>query len=320
MLSRSRVAKLLNMSENQLVDLAIMLGNDFTAPLLRSKRAREKSFGITIGLDEVDEDDDEFYETRSFAEKVLVSFFKINGGLEVKNNNKALDAALKHSREFYNLTCFDLDMKKNTSATKKPTVCLDNVTDSYFEKAAIAEMINMIKNETKDSECVVSLHFNDVLLSEKYQKMILRYLSYQWKNLDRKHVVRRLSPSIHFATIQHTSGKNWDNIMEMPMNLYDGITFHNMLQEYRSSLQDVAFENEEEEKDEEKEEEKQQLPIDAYEDEIMKTCTKFQVTIIRGETGCGTCEHVLFIFCDITSHHIQKMNRQIVTCTGNDIQ
>ena len=58
------------MSENQLVDLAIMLGNDFTAPLLRSKRARDKSFGITIDLDEVDEDDDEFYETRSFAEKI----------------------------------------------------------------------------------------------------------------------------------------------------------------------------------------------------------------------------------------------------------
>ena len=145
-----------------------------------------------------------------------------------------------------------------------------------------------------------SLHFNDVLLSEKYQKMIPRYLSYQWKNLDRKHVVRRLSPSIHFATIQHTSEKNWDNVMEMPMNLYDGITFHNMLQEYRSSLQDVAFENEEEEKDEEKEEEKQQLPIDAFEDEIMKTCTKFQVTIIRGETGCGTWN--MFFLSSATSH------------------
>ena len=294
-LSRSRVAKLLNMSENQLVDLAIMFGNDFTAPLLRSKRAREKAFGITIGLDEVDEDVDEFYETRSFAEKLLISFLKINGDLEVKNNNKALDAALKHSREFYNLTCFDLDMKKKTSATKKPTVCLDNVTDSYIEKAAIAEMINTIKSETKDSEFVSSLHFNDVLLSEKYQKMILRYLSYQWKNLDRKHVVRRLSPSIHFATIQHTEEKNWDSIMEMPFKLYHGITFHNILQEYRSSVQDVAFENEEEEKneeEEEEEEEKQQLPIDAYEDKIIKTCNKFQVTIIRAETGSGKSSRV----------------------------
>lgn len=130
-LSRTRVAKLLHVSEKELVDLAVFLGNDFTAPYLRSKRAREKAFGIPVVCDYIDDDDDddefyddEFYES-SFAEKLFVSFCKNSSeSLEVKNNNKALDAAVKYSREFYNLKYFDLDSKERCTTRKKKNQCL----------------------------------------------------------------------------------------------------------------------------------------------------------------------------------------------------
>ena len=218
--------------------------------------------------------------------------------LEVRNENQGLAEAVRYSRLFFQLKAFDRNKKVDeTSSIYPEQINLDEVTDSYFQKGAMVSMIRELKkNEKGDDEIYEGPMFSDVVLAEKYQCMIRRYLKHRWLALGRnEHHVRRMEyfdSSIEFVTLPLEFSKNQlDYVLEMPSMLFHGPTFHNLMQETRRHL---TADDDDDFVDEHEEEEKVPavLPIDAHYNEIVSTISKHRVTIIRGETGCGKSSRV----------------------------
>lgn len=299
-LRRSDIVESLELpDEDALVELAILMGNDFVDP-------------GTAGF---------LGTPNSKVVSVLVEFLRKQGpGYRVSSALPETSRALRFVRMLYSseqlsefefgTVATDVDAEPSSSSTTRPSLprgleeiayTLDPKRDSSVKDAVLRYLRHMFERSESEGRdpCCNQRHLDAF---EKMASPVAQHRNSKkkdesgrewrpnWEDVTAVYAIEK--------TIQRVIEDNFSNPtvrLNPPFSLFDEYTFYSSLYRSIEKKQDAAqAPKRAAAKEEPKVVERPVLPVDEFEETILRSVRMNRVTIIQGETGCGTFSRFTF--------------------------
>jgi len=306
--------------EEAMIELSIILGNDYTGPLLRHEDAsKQKEYWSSLRWQR-----DEEYETLSsgISSQLQIVIHNVGQivaeGWRLTSTVEELKVAIEYSYALYSFentesfrsraNTLDVDdgNDEDRNCTEEMIPNLPQRFDEYVARAssrmeaetdlfeAVTSPLILYMSEVGDY-CVKQKHLDalrmvlDTPRLQSHNPMELPRHQFHWNDIQAVFILEKLM----LRVMSRNSGAN-----AMPCKTFDHSLFFSYLESISfddSPLNDVATNREEDETSVVSGDEspkKLVLPIDKHEREILNTIKTQRVTIIHGETGCGKSSRV----------------------------
>jgi hypothetical protein len=290
--TRQSLATSLGLEDDRMVELAILMGNDYVDP-----KTTDSSLAA-IGKD---------------SYNLLEYLRNQDDDYRVTSSDQEVQAAMDFSRALYNLQELSAFTDENTPGQKpipnekkeeEELVRLAHIPQAFLDLAqlystdrsvrdawmrSIQMMVDQLGvNDNGESIMVLTQEHVDACrqIAEKRNTMLLQVRP-QWEDVLAAHILetcfsKLLSRNQGSFLVRGTS----------PYSVFHHATFHAILASNRQQQESGETQVEPVPEIEPPPVERITLPIDEYEENIIRTIRRDRVTIIHGETGCGKSSRV----------------------------
>lgn len=311
------------MYEEAMIELSIILGNDYTGPLLRHECASaQKEYWSSLRWQRDGEDVTLPREIINDLQNVIDHVGeRVAEGWRLTSTMEELKVAIEYSYVLYsfgNTESFrsrvntsivndsddDDDDDEDQNSTEKMIPSLPQLFDEYVAKTSsdVEVEIDLFEAATLPLKLYMS-EVGDYYVEQKHLdalKMVMESLRLQshkaielprhqihWKDIQAVFILEKLMLRVTSSGANAMPYKTFDH--SLIFSYLESISFDD------SPLNDVPTNREEDITSivpEDASGKKVVLPIDKHEEEILKTIKTQRVTIIHGETGCGKSSRV----------------------------
>ena len=320
--TRSEVSSRIGLlHEETMIELSIILGNDYTGPLLRHECATtQKKYWSSLRWERDGEQETLPNEMSNELQEIIHRVGdRVAEGWRLTSAVEELKVAIEYSYALYSFESTESFRSRvnNLDVDVGEDVAEENVTEEMFPTfpQRLDEYVNRISSgfdvgtdlfEAATSPLTIYMsEIGDYYVEEKHLdslKLVFETMELQshnpmepprhqfhWKDIQAVFILEKLM----LRVISGSSGAN-----AMPYKFFDHLLFFSYLESISfddSPLNDVPTNREEDIANIVSEDEpgkKLVLPIDKHEKEILNAIKTQRVTIIHGETGCGKSSRV----------------------------
>eukprot|EP01043_Picozoa_sp_COSAG02_P042222 COSAG02_NODE_3571_length_6533_cov_8.215981_1_plen_496_part_10 len=261
--SRAILSEMTGLNERQLIEFAILLGNDYTAQFSKDLYGDEVA---ALGSDE-------------FDPAVILEFIaEASPELRLSSNFANVQRAIDFSRALYeceDLSAFPTDTDESSEEEVEDYEIILQGTDGSVGQVALQELVTSRRLQPYQLEAL-----STVVRGHREETAPLRL---RWSDVCAARRFQRLCAEMDDTGLLKPGS---------PADWYDGSTFHALALKAQISRQAHDAPESDSEREPEPEPELDAsgmcvLPIDAHREDILRHIKRHRVTIIQGETGCG---------------------------------
>eukprot|EP01044_Picomonas_judraskeda_P002805 COSAG03_NODE_213_length_10549_cov_7.843349_2_plen_1370_part_00 len=264
--TRAILSEMTGLNERQLIEFAILLGNDYTAPFSKDLYGDEVA---ALGNDEFDPD-------------VILEFVaEAAPELRLSSNFANVQRAIDFSRALYeceDLSAFPADAEESSEEEDEDYEIILQGTDGTVGQVALQELVTSRRLQPYQLEALSA-----VVRGHREEKAPERL---RWDDVCAARRFQRLCAEMDGTGLLKPGA---------PADWYHGPTFHSLAQKCDTREQasrqapgvQRICEPEPEPEPELDASGMCALPIDAHREDILRHIKHHRVTIIQGETGCG---------------------------------
>lgn len=284
-LSRRGLAQHLSLLEHQMVELAILLGNDYLDP----------SEG-----------------TRCNNPEGIVTFLRERGPeYQVESTDIQTLRGLEFVRKLYNLESLENFTLQTADDPMGPANPEDPPCQAGWIRDLVLQSLEQKAQESSNnSDSVQPMHVQAFAQLRDHHPVSSNT---SWRPYWEDMVAARWIEK----TISRAVRKNLHSIvmrLQSPVCLFDSFRFHSILHGMRRRERGAAPIKP---KPPSVLEERPVLPVDQHEQEILRSVQHNRVTIIQGETGCGTSGAHVWLALFVKNSLLDKLCRKVVAHSGN---